>query len=133
MRTGNATIGFVGIIRYLVWKGKVPVEVYNEVKTAYGDNAMNCTRVLKWCREFKSGHTCVHDDQRSGRPSIVTDKIVEKSKMHSRRYQVDCGLTFCDISANLQIYATRYHHRNPWISETVHEVGPKTADRPTQV
>ena len=28
---------------------------------------------------------------------------------------------------------TRIHHRNPRISETVCEVGPKTADRPTQV
>ncbi|KYQ52766.1 hypothetical protein ALC60_08105 [Trachymyrmex zeteki] len=67
-----------GIIRYLVWKGKTPVEVYNEVKTAYGDKAMNRTSVFKWCREFKNGRTSVHDDQRSGRPSILIDEIVEK-------------------------------------------------------
>ena len=30
-----------GVIRYLVWKGKPPFEIYNEVKTAYGDKAMN--------------------------------------------------------------------------------------------
>ena len=34
-----------GIIRYLVWKGKTPVGVYNEIKTAYGDKAMNHTSV----------------------------------------------------------------------------------------
>ena len=45
------------------------VEVYNEIKTTYCDKAMNRTRVLKWCGE--DGHTFVHDDQRSGRPSIV--------------------------------------------------------------
>lgn len=33
------------IIRFLVWKGKPPVEVYNEVKTACGDKAMNRTTV----------------------------------------------------------------------------------------
>ncbi|KAG5315365.1 SETMR methyltransferase, partial [Pseudoatta argentina] len=66
------------VIRYLVWKGKTPVEVYNEVKTAYGDKGMNRTSVFKWCREFKNGRTSVHDDQRSGRPSILTDDIVEK-------------------------------------------------------
>ncbi|KAG5322253.1 GVQW3 protein, partial [Pseudoatta argentina] len=67
------------VIRYLVWKGKTPVEVYNEVKTAYGDKGMNRTNVFKWCREFKNGRTSVHDDQRSGRPSILTDDIVEKA------------------------------------------------------
>ncbi|KAG5314468.1 MOS1T transposase, partial [Pseudoatta argentina] len=39
---------------------------------------MNRTNVFKWCREFKNGRTSVHDDQRSGRPSILTDDIVEK-------------------------------------------------------
>ena len=59
-----------GIIRYLVWKGKTPVEIYNEVKTGYGDKAMNRKSVFKWCPEFKNGRTSLHDDQRNGRPSI---------------------------------------------------------------
>ena len=36
-----------GIIRYLIWKGKTLVEVYNEVKTASDDKVMNRTSVLK--------------------------------------------------------------------------------------
>ena len=120
------------IIRYLVWKRKIPVEVY-EVKTAYGDKGMNHTSVWKWCSECKNGCTSVHDDQRSESPSIVTDEIEGKKK--NRKYaswwlQIDCGWTFCDVSANIQIPATQNHHRNPRISETVHKVGPKTADRP---
>jgi hypothetical protein len=59
-----------GIIRYLIWKGKTLVDVYNEVKTAYDDKAMNRTSVFKWYRKFKNGRTSVHDDQWSGRPSI---------------------------------------------------------------
>ena len=55
------------VIHYLVWKEKTLIEVYNEVKTAYGDKAMNCTSVFKWCGEFKVGHTSLHDDQRSER------------------------------------------------------------------
>ncbi|KAG5315403.1 GVQW3 protein, partial [Pseudoatta argentina] len=66
------------VIRYLIWKGKTPVEVYNKVQTVYGDKGMNRTSVFKWYREFKNGRTSVHDDQRSGRPSILTDDIVEK-------------------------------------------------------
>ena len=42
------------IIRYLVWKRKTPVEVYNKVKTAFGDKAMNRTRVVRWCGELKT-------------------------------------------------------------------------------
>jgi hypothetical protein len=61
-------------------EGKTTVEVYNEVKTAYCANAMNRTSLFKWCHEFKNGHTSVYDDQRSGRPSIVTEEIVEKIK-----------------------------------------------------
>ena len=80
------------VIRYLVWKGKPPVEIFNEVKSAYGDCAMNRTSVYKWCREFKGGRTSVHDDQRSGRPSIVTDELVEKIEnavRDDRRLTVD--------------------------------------------
>ncbi|KAG5326612.1 SETMR methyltransferase, partial [Pseudoatta argentina] len=84
------------VIRYLVWKGKTPVEVYNEVKTAYGDKGMNRTSVFKWCREFKNGRTSVHDDQRSERPSILTDDIVEKIENALRD---DRRLTMDELSA----------------------------------
>ncbi|KAG5317141.1 MOS1T transposase, partial [Pseudoatta argentina] len=93
------------VIRYLVWKGKTPVEVYNEVKTAYGDKGMNRTSVFKWCREFKNGRTSVHDDQRSGRPSILTDDIVEKIEnalRDDRRLTVDeLSAMFPQISRSL--------------------------------
>jgi hypothetical protein len=68
-----------GIIHYLVSKEKTPVEVYNEVKTAYGDEAMNSMSVFKWCAEFKNGCMSAHDHQRSR--SLM--KLWNKSKMHS--------------------------------------------------
>ncbi|KAG5325839.1 SETMR methyltransferase, partial [Pseudoatta argentina] len=93
------------VIRYLVWKGKTPIEVYNEVKTAYGDTGMNRTSVFKWCREFKNGRTSVHDDQRSGRPSILTDDIVKKIEnalRDDRRLTVDeLSAMFPQISRSL--------------------------------
>ena len=57
------------IIHYLVWKAKPPVEVYNEVKTAYGDKAMNLSGKFKLCREFKNKivekiENVLHDDGR---------------------------------------------------------------------
>ena len=50
-------------ICYLILKGKTPVQAYNEVKTAYGDKAMNHTSVFKLCGDFKNGRISVHDDE----------------------------------------------------------------------
>ncbi|KAG5319567.1 MOS1T transposase, partial [Pseudoatta argentina] len=102
------------VIRYLVWKGKTPVEVYNEVKTACGDKGMNRTSVFKWCREFKNGRTSVYDDQRSGRPSILTDDIVEKIENALRD---DRRLTVDELSAMFpQIFRSLLHET---ITETL--------------
>ena len=54
----SANCQICGVIRYLIWKGETPVEVCNEVKTAYGDKAMNCTSVFKWWGEFKKLYVC---------------------------------------------------------------------------
>ena len=35
---------------------------------------MNRQNVTKWCREFSEGRTDVHDEQRSGRPSLISDE-----------------------------------------------------------
>jgi hypothetical protein len=35
---------------------------------------MNRQNVAKWCREFEAGRSDVHD----GRPSVVTDGIIQK-------------------------------------------------------
>ena len=57
---------------------------------------MNRKNVYKWCREFKSGRTTVHDEERSGRPSIVTDELVQKVDEIVRD---DRRLTLDEISA----------------------------------
>ena len=33
---------------------------------------MNRQNVTKWCREFAEGKTDVHDEKRSGRPSLIS-------------------------------------------------------------
>jgi len=34
--------------------------------------------VTKWCREFSEGRTDVHDEQRSGRPSLISDDLLQE-------------------------------------------------------
>ena len=96
-----------GIIHYLIWKGKTQGEVYNEVKTAYGDKAMNYMRVFKWCDEFINGCTSVHDDQRSRRPSIV--EKIENTLCDN------CRLTVDELPAMFpQIYRSLLHETHEY-------------------
>ncbi|GBM13458.1 hypothetical protein AVEN_40401-1 [Araneus ventricosus] len=34
--------------------------------------------VRKWVRSFKAGRTNVHDKEKSGRPSVITEDLVQK-------------------------------------------------------
>ena len=39
---------------------------------------MNAASVRKWCTIFRNGRTNVHDAERSGRPSVITDALKQK-------------------------------------------------------
>ena len=58
------------IIRFLHTKGEHPMEIHKQIVAVYG-NVMNRQNVTKWCHEFSEGRTDVHDEQRSGRPSMI--------------------------------------------------------------
>jgi len=45
--------------------------------TVYG-NVMNLQNVTKWCSEFSEGRTDVHDEQRSGRPSLISYDLLHE-------------------------------------------------------
>jgi transposase len=51
---------------------------------------MSVQHVRKWCREFKDVRTDVHDEQRSGRPSVSDETIVkvEETMLKDRRVTV---------------------------------------------
>ena len=62
-------------IRFLNAKGERSVEIHKQTVAVYG-NVMNRQNVTKWCREFSEGKTDVHDEQRSGRPSLISDDLL---------------------------------------------------------
>jgi hypothetical protein len=45
--------------------------------TIYGQNIMGETPIRQLCRMFEDGRTNVHDEERSGRPSVVYDNLVQ--------------------------------------------------------
>ena len=65
------------VIRFLNAKGEHPAEIHQQIVVVYG-NVMNRQNVTKWCREFSEGRTDVHDKQRSGRPSLISDNLLQE-------------------------------------------------------
>jgi len=64
----------------------------------YGDNAMSDGMVRKWVRMFNEGRENVHDEARSGRPSLVNDDFVRKV---NERVRDDSRFTISDLSLHL--------------------------------
>jgi hypothetical protein len=61
------------VIRFLIAKDEGPTEIHKQIVAVCG-NVVNVQYVTKWCREFSEGRTTVHDEQRSGRPSLISGR-----------------------------------------------------------
>lgn len=93
------------VIRFLLAKNLKPIEIYRQVCEVYGNNVMNESSVRKWCIQLKNGRTNVHDEAKSGRPSIVTDELVVKvdeKVRENRRFTItELSLCFPQVSRTL--------------------------------
>jgi hypothetical protein len=65
------------VIKFLNAKNVRPAEIYWQVCEVCGENAMS-DGMVRWCRMFSEGRTNVHDDVRSGRPSLVTANLLDQ-------------------------------------------------------
>jgi hypothetical protein len=65
------------VIQFLNTKGECPTEIHKQIVAVYG-NVMNRQNVIKWCHEFSKGRTDIHDEQRSGRLSLISDDLLQK-------------------------------------------------------
>ena len=72
------------MIRFLSVENHKPIEIHRQLCKVYGNKVMSEGGVRQWCIMFKNGRTNVHDEERSGRPTIVTDELVAKinEKIH---------------------------------------------------
>ncbi|GFV88001.1 HTH_48 domain-containing protein [Trichonephila clavipes] len=64
------------VIRFLTAKNVSAAEIHRQISDVYGPNAMSSSNVRKWVRAFKGGRENVNDEPRSGRPSVITDDLV---------------------------------------------------------
>jgi len=68
-----------GVIRFLQTENFRPSEIHRRLVAVYGEHVMNAASVRKWCIMFRNGRTDVHDAERSGRPSVITDALKQKA------------------------------------------------------
>ncbi|XP_075210291.1 histone-lysine N-methyltransferase SETMAR-like [Lycorma delicatula] len=75
------------VIRFLHAKGTPPVDIHRQMTEVYGDKCMSVQHVRKWCREFSTGRKEVHDEEQSGRPSVLEAVIemVKREALQNRR------------------------------------------------
>ena len=67
-----------GVIWFLQAQNVRPCEIHQRLVAVYGEHVMNTASVRKWCIMFTNGRTDVHDAEKSGRPSVITDTLKQK-------------------------------------------------------
>ena len=99
---GDADCEIRYVIRVLNAMIVLPSEIHYEICQVYGNNAMSDGMVRKWVRMFNEGRENVHDEARSGRPSLMNDDLVRRVNERvrdDRRFTVsNLSLHFPQIS-----------------------------------
>jgi hypothetical protein len=101
-----AKSGVRSVIWFLNAKGERPTEIHKQIVAVYGD-VMNWQNVVKWCCEFFERRTDVHDEQRSSRPSLISEDLLQKIEG--------------EISTNWRGTIRELHHIIPKVHEAVTE------------
>lgn len=93
------------VIRFLTARNVSAADIHRQICEVYGSNAMSDSKVRKWVRSFKDGRDNVHDEPRSGRPSVMTNDLVRAvdEKIHEdRRFTISTlSLKFPQISRSV--------------------------------
>ena len=92
---GAADCEIWSVIRCLNARNVLPSEIHHQICQVYSDNAMSDGMVRKWARMFNEGRENVHDEARSGRPSLANDDLLRKV---NERERDDRRFTISDLS-----------------------------------
>jgi hypothetical protein len=74
----RASCEICSVTHFLHAKNMSTVEIHRELCAAvYGQNIMSQGNIRQWCKMFKDERTNVHDEERSGRPFVMSDDLIE--------------------------------------------------------
>ncbi|KAJ7342063.1 hypothetical protein JRQ81_008563 [Phrynocephalus forsythii] len=68
----------LSVIKFLHLKGNNACQIHDEMKAGYGDESPSYDMVVRWKRNFQSGHMSLTDEPQVGRPSIKDDLAIVK-------------------------------------------------------
>jgi transposase len=94
-----------------------PADIHRQLCEVYGEYAMSDSMIRRWARHFNEGRENVHDDPRSGRPSVVNEGLVNAVKekiQEKRRFTISSlSLHFPQISRSLlhEIVSDKFNYR----------------------
>ena len=83
------------VIRFLNARNVLPSEIRHQICQVYGDNAMSNGMVRKWFRMFNERRENMHNEARSGRPSLGNDDLLRKV---NKKVRGDRRFKFSDLS-----------------------------------
>jgi hypothetical protein len=117
------------VIKFLNAKNVRPAEIYRQFCEVYGQNAMSDGMVKSWCRIFSEGRKNIHDDDRNGRPSLVTADLLDQVNEKIRESIKFIMSELSHISRTFLFFTARNRHGVLAVSQTVCKMGAKNADR----
>ena len=66
------------MIRFLQAENVRPSQIHRRLVAVYSEHVMKAVSVRKWCTMFRNGRADVHDAERSGQSSVITDALKQK-------------------------------------------------------
>jgi hypothetical protein len=67
-------------------KSERQAEIHKQIVAVCG-NVMDRQNVTKLCREFSEGRAIIHEEQRSGRPSLISDEAGQAADFYDSGIQ----------------------------------------------
>ena len=101
------------MIRFLQAENVRPCEIHRRLVAVYGEHVMNAASVRKWCTMFTNGRTDVHDAERSGRPSVITDalkRMVNRIIRENRHFTISEVYEQCPEVSRTGVYEGGTEH-----------------------
>ncbi|KAJ4436137.1 hypothetical protein ANN_18764 [Periplaneta americana] len=93
------------VIKFFNAQTIAPIEIHRHLCQVYGPNIMSKQMVRRWYRQFSEGRQSVHDEERSGRPSLINDdhvEVVRQCIMENRHFMItELSSHFPQISRSL--------------------------------
>jgi hypothetical protein len=108
----SASFEIRAVIRFLHARNLSAAKIHRELCVVYGQKVMSERTVRQWCTMLTDGRTNVHGEERSGRPSVVSDDFVQSVDL---KFVKDGALQFQNFCVNFHKFRVLFSTRLLWL------------------